>query len=399
MDKKSLSPDLAWDIALRHLAHPEASEITVNGPTGWFVNVRGKRSRIQGIPEMSEAGYIKSIEGGILPLIQGNHEFDPENGYLFEGRLEIRHPSAVFNGRCHIVLPPATDRPQITIAKQSTTHTDLEKIAGTGSMSLEMMNFLSAAVKAECTIVVSGSTGAGKTTLLRSLADLYAPGERVGIAEDTPEIILRHDDVTYLHSMPWKPGFDPNSVATLSWVVQQFNRMRIDKFIIGETRGKEFADFLVAANSGSEGSMTTIHANSPQMALAKMAKFAMAGSPGETPLMINDDIARTIDLIVQIRKFRDGSRRVTAIQEVTDTVSAKGTIQTSRMYAYDEAERQFRKEAFPSDALKTRFAEYGIRSGTFQSPVGSLQKPHMTTNLATPTPTAASNGNPFKRQV
>lgn len=205
------------------------------------------------------------------------------------------------------------------------------------------------------------------TTMLEACSKLIPDSVRIGVAEDTPELALTQPNVTYLHSVPWKPGMDPNKVATLSWVVQQFQRMRTDRLIIGETRGKEFADFLMAANSGMDGSMTTIHANSPVRCLDKMTNFALKGSEGQPIRAINTDIGNAIDLIVQLIILPDGRHKVDAIQEVTSTISNSedARITTNPLYVYNPQDDSFVKKSFPTDALRIHFAEKNINIQEF----------------------------------
>lgn len=201
------------------------------------------------------------------------------------------------------------------------------------------------------------------TTFLEAMCKLIHIDTRIGIAEDTPELDLPHPNATYLHSVPWRPGMNEKDVASLSWVVAQFNRMRTDKIIIGETRGKEFADFLVAANSGMEGSLTTLHANEPVRALDKMTNFAIKGAPGTPIRSINTDIATSIDLIIQLAYFKRDSRyRVTAIQEVTNTIGTTeaASITTNRLYTYDSDNDIWIKEGNPTDSLRERFRTHGV---------------------------------------
>lgn len=361
-DIHRISKHPAWNQALNLLLDDSISEVESNGPNQFFVKSNGERLHLAGIQLNSDEEYANSIELGLVPHIVSWSDFDP-TGYLYEGPIRYNAGGRTIRGRCHIVLPPAADSPQVTIAKKSTALATLDAIAAKGSMATEMLAFIRASAQADATIVLSGGTGAGKTTFLEAFTKELHIGTRIGVAEDTPELVLVQPNTSYLHSVPWRPGMDEKDVASLSWVVAQFNRMRTDKLIIGETRGKEFADFLVAANSGMDGSLTTIHANDPIRALEKMANFALKGNPNQPMRSVNTDIANSIDLIIQLAYFKGDSRyRVTAIQEITNTISnnESASITTNRLYTYRPEDDTWVKESNPTDALRRKYAQNDV---------------------------------------
>lgn len=358
-----ISPHPAWNLALNLLLDDSISEVETNGPDQFFLKKSGRRMHIAAIDLQTDEAYAQSIEDGLVPFVKSWDDFDPE-GYIYEGPIRYEAAGRLIRGRCHIVLPPASDTPQVTIAKKSTSLATLDAIAGKGSMATEMLEFVKAAAAADLTTILSGGTGAGKTTFLEAFTKELNMETRIGIAEDTPELSLLQPNSTYLHSVPWRPGMEEKDVASLSWVVAQFNRMRTDKLIIGETRGKEFADFLVAANSGMDGSITTIHANDPVRALEKMTNFALKGNPNQPVRAINTDIANSIDLVIQLAYFKEDSRyRVTAIQEITNTIgnTDAASITTNRLYTYNSDNDTWLKEANPTDALRKRFNQHGVK--------------------------------------
>lgn len=357
-----ISNDRVWNLCLNLLLDDTISEVEANGPDLFFIKRSGRRIQLEELKFPDEESFRRGIETGLLPHIASEIPYDPK-GYIYEGPLRYTGGGKLIRGRCHIVLPPAADSPQVTIAKKSTALATLDDIASRGSMAAEMLDFVKASIAADLTTILSGGTGAGKTTFLEAMCKHIPLETRIGVAEDTPELALPHPNATYLHSVPWRPGMDEKDVATLSWVVAQFNRMRTDKLIIGETRGKEFADFLVAANSGMEGSLTTIHANEPIRAIDKMTNFALKGSPGTPIRSINKDIATSIDLIFQLAYFKSDSRyRMTAIQEVTKVVGPgdDAAITTATLYSYNPENDTWTKEANPTDELRKRFSLHGI---------------------------------------
>jgi pilus assembly protein CpaF len=373
-----------WEECFSLLLDPDVSEIQANGPDSFFMKKAGKRQKIDAIRLADNDRYLEGIEQGLIPHVRTFNEWD-RNGYIFEGPLEFKHGSTVIKGRTHIILPPASDTAQITIAKKSSSLATLDDIANKGTMSLEMKKFLEYAVQARLCVVFSGSTGSGKTTMLEAITKLIPIDTRIGVAEDTPELNLLQPNVTYLHSVPWAPGVDPNKVASLDWCVAQFNRMRTDMLIVGETRGKEFSSFLTAANSGMEGCMTTIHGNSPVRALDKMTNFALKGSDGQPIRAVNSDIGNAVDLIVQLTILPDGRHRVDALQEVTSVVSNSedAKLTTNALYKYDYRSDKFVKENFPTDELRSRFAARGIMiDKALTGSIGESQEPCSSSKVA-----------------
>lgn len=360
-----------WAQCLRLLEDPQVSEIQSNGPSSFFMKRAGQRSQLDiALPSLED--YSRGVAEGLVPFVRAFTPFDPTS-YLFEGPLVYKDENgADVRGRVHVVLPPATLSPQVTIAKKSTLLTSLDQIALSGSMASEMRDFIKMSVNAGLTIAISGSTGSGKTTMLESLLKLVPGNVRVGVGEDTPELYLSQPNVTYLQSVPWQPGMDPNSVATLSWVVSQFQRNRVDRIVVGETRGREFADFLVAANSGMEGSMTTIHANDPKACLAKMARFAMMASGNQPIRAINMDIASGIDIIIQLEIARDGSHKMTSITEVTSTISndESAAITTEELFSYNKMDGNFYKKAHPGQGIRDMFDRAGISAEAYTNNLG-----------------------------
>lgn len=360
-----------WNYILSVLAHPDVSEVEANGPDSIFIKAKGVRKRLEKINFKNDEEYSESIAHGLSPLVNSTDGFGYDK-FLYEGRLAYLNNGEEIIARCHIVLPPATNKPQVTIAKKTASLKTLDGIAAAGSMSTEMLNFLKACVKSRMCIVMSGSTGSGKTTMLEAMTKIVDNNTRIGVAEDSPELILQQQNVSYLNSVPWRPGMSENDVATLDWVVQQFQRMRTDMVIIGETRGKEFYNFIIAANSGMDGSMTTIHANDARMCLNKMTSFALRGAERQPIKSINRDIASAVQIIVQL-KIVDGKHRVTQIEEVTNQVgnTEDAQISTNRLYSWNIKNDSFYKDGPFSDEMREKFKSYNVDVSDFlSSPVG-----------------------------
>lgn len=396
----------AWNMCLNLLLDPSVSEVEANGPDQFFIKKNGESIHVEDIKLPDEDAYYEDLIQGLInetyegkPLVRSAEPFTKDKA-LFEGILEYTvgvNKKTRVRARAHIVLPPAaTYAPNITIAKKTASLKTLESIAAQGSMSTEMKNFLNACVKNDLTIVFSGSTGAGKTTMMEALSKEVDHKTRIGVAEDLPELELTQPNVAYLQSVPLSPGMDAKNVVTLEWNIQQTQRMRIDKIFVGEIRGKEFASFLIAANSGMEGSMTTMHANNPRECLVKMSQFATAGLPSTPLRMVNQSIATSVDVIVQLTKHR-GRYRVSHIEEISRTVGSgeEAKISSGTLYEWDPVEDKFFKAGKMSDDLRRRFEIKGADISEFlANNSGNKYDAHM----SRPDIKQAPAVNPFSRR-
>ena len=404
IDMSQVTPE--WRTCFELLLDPAVSEVECNGPGEFFIKRSGQREKLP-ISLSDDETYLRGIELSLVPLVHNFSTWE-RNSYIFEGPLEFMHQGQRIKGRTHIVLPPASDTAQITIAKKAASLATLDSIAARGSMAQEMKDFLEAVVKARLCVALSGGTGAGKTTMLEAMTKYIPQDRRIGVAEDSPELELIQDNVSYLHSVPWSPGMDPNKVATLAWCVAQFNRMRTDLLIVGETRGPEFAAFLTAANSGMEGCLTTLHSNTPRRCLDKMSSFAMAGSSGQPQLSINKDIANAVNLIVQLTILPDGRHRVHSITEITSTVNNAGDITLNELYVYDHEKDSFTKKGQMTDEMRSLMRSRGVDPQPFiEVPVGGelkkalppLTKPQPAPSSAPYSANARSGGLPLPNRT
>jgi pilus assembly protein CpaF len=348
-----------WSAIFSMLAYPECSEVEINGPDNVFVKYKGKRMEM-GVDIGKRIAWSDIDDFGRSMADVESHMVRYGQDYkdafcIFEGglRLQTNDDHKPIRARFHCLKPPVCEFPLVTIAKQSVELATLGSIVKSGSLSPEMAKFIKGLMAKRQTIVFSGGTGAGKTTFLNAISKFIDPTERVCVCEDAPELLFEHlRDTAYLMSYPKQPGKSADDQATLSWVTSQTARMRVDRIIIGETRGPEFSDFLTAANSGFDGSLTTLHANTPRMALDKMFNFTKrAPGNGTTPsTSINKDIANAVDYIIQLGRPRN-KYRVLAIEEVTKTVgddeSAK--IKTNPIYQYNQNIDGWERTSWPSD--------------------------------------------------
>ncbi len=213
-----------------------------------------------------------------------------------------------------VVRPVSIDGPSITIRKFRKDKLTTEDLISFGSITKQMADFLAACVKARFNIVISGGTGSGKTTLLNVVSGFIPDGERIITIEDAAELQLQQDHVMRMETKPANSeGLHAVSIRDL---VKNSLRMRPDRIVVGEVRGGEALDMLQAMNTGHDGSLTTVHANSPRDAISRLETLVlMAGM--ELPLkVVRTQISSAIDLIIQQTRLKDGKRKVTAITEV-----------------------------------------------------------------------------------
>lgn len=282
----------------------DVTEIMVNGPNQVFVERAGVLYRT----DTAFAGDYQvaaAIERIVSPLGRRIDESSP--------MVDARLPDG---SRVNAIIPPLSlVGPSITIRKFSKDPYQVDDLIGFGSLTADMARFLEVCVAVRKNIIISGGTGSGKTTLLNVLSSFLPHGERIVTIEDAAELQLRQEHVVRLESRP--PNIEGKGEVNIRDLVRNSLRMRPDRIVVGECRGGEALDMLQAMNTGHDGSLTTVHANSPRDALARLETLVlMAGF--DLPLRaIREQIASAIAIIVQINRFRDGSRRVTNISEIT----------------------------------------------------------------------------------
>jgi len=222
--------------------------------------------------------------------------------------------------RVNIVIPPlAVDGPLISIRRFGSSPLTADDLLRHRALTPQMLETLKSAVKARLNIVVSGGTGAGKTTLLNVLSGFISPDERIVTIEDSAELQIKQEHVARLECRP--PNVEGKGAIRQRELVINALRMRPDRIILGEIRGEEALDMLQAMNTGHDGSITTIHANNPRDAIARLETMAMMGSVALPEKAIRAQIASAVHLIVQASRMSDGSRRITHISEVTGATS------------------------------------------------------------------------------
>jgi pilus assembly protein CpaF len=285
------------------LNDPDVDEVMVNGPKKVYVEKKGKLIKTAVTFENDEQ-VLRVIDRIILPLGRRVDSDSPT--------VDARLPDG---SRVNaIVRPVAIDGPSITIRKFRKDKLSMQQLVEFGSITAPMSEFLRACVISRLNIIISGGTGSGKTTLLNVLSSLIPETERIVTIEDAAELQLQQEHIVRLETKV--ADLEGKGQVTIRDLVKNALRMRPDRIIVGECRGGETLDMLQAMNTGHDGSLTTLHANTPRDALSRTETMVlMAGM--ELPIkVIRQQVSSAIDLIVQVTRLKDGSRKVTAVTEV-----------------------------------------------------------------------------------
>ena len=280
------------------------SEIMVNGPKDIYVEIDGKIVKDASVSFINDDHIIRTIQRLIGPQGRTIDSSSP----MVDSRLKD-------GSRINAVIPPlSVNGPVITIRKFKRNMTKIEDFLRVGSLTNEMALFLEAAVKGKLNIIVCGGTGSGKTTLLNVLSSFIGNDERIITIEDAAELKLEQEHVISLETRTM--NYTNNKIVTIRDLVINALRMRPDRIIVGECRGKEAFDMLQAMNTGHDGSLTTLHANSPLDALNRLETMVLM-SGIEIPIKaIRQYIENAIDLVINIERMHDGKRKITNISEV-----------------------------------------------------------------------------------
>jgi len=286
------------------LKDPVITEVMVNGAGMVFVEKKG-RLHPTDVRFASEAQLRTVIDRIVAPIGRRVDESMP----LCDARL-------LDGSRVNIVLPPlALDGPTVTIRKFSAQKMSLDDLIALGSLSPEMRDFLSRAVKNRKNIVVAGGTGSGKTTLLNALSGEIPDDERIVTIEDAAELKLQKPHVVRLEARP--ANVEGHGEISIRRLVMNALRMRPDRIVVGECRGGEALDMLQAMNTGHDGSLTTVHANSPRDALGRLETLVLMAGMDLPIRVIREQIRSAVHILVQQSRLADGARKVTSITQIT----------------------------------------------------------------------------------
>jgi pilus assembly protein CpaF len=303
------------------LADEGVTEIMVNRSDEIFVEQRGRLTRYP-LAFTSDRAVMGVIERIVAPLGRRIDESSP----LVDARLRD-------GSRVNAIIPPlAIKGPTLTIRKFSKKRLEASDMVGYGSLDEAMVEFLRVCVHQRKNLIVSGGTGSGKTTLLNVLSNFIPDGERIVTIEDAAELRLNHSHLVSLESRP--SNIEGRGAVSIRDLVKNALRMRPDRIVVGECRGGEALDMLQAMNTGHEGSLTTLHANTPRDALARLETLVLMAGMDLPITAIREQVVSAVDLIVQQTRFACGSRKITSITEVTGIENGK--VQLQELFRFEQ---------------------------------------------------------------
>ncbi len=280
------------------------TEIMVNSPKEIYIEIEGNLVKDETVSFINDAHILRTIQRIVEPM---GRTIDVNNP-MVDSRLES-------GARINAIIPPlSTKGPVITIRKFKKQLNNVEELLRVGTLTNEMAHFLDVAVKSKLNIIVCGGTGSGKTTLLNVLSTFISPDERIITIEDAAELKLPQPHVISLETRT--TNYEKSGEITIRDLVRNSLRMRPDRIIVGEVRGKEAFDMLQAMNTGHEGSLTTLHANGGQDALHRLETMVLMANMDLTVKAIREYIEGAINLVVTIDRLADGKRKITDISEV-----------------------------------------------------------------------------------
>jgi len=320
------------------------TEVMVNGHQTVYVERYGKIEKTNVVFEDDEH-LMRIIDRIVAPLGRRVDEASP--------MVDARLPSGY---RVNATIPPLSlDGPLLTIRKFAQTPYTAQDLIANGTLTPKLSNFLKACVQARINLVISGGTGTGKTTLLNVVSAFIPENERIVTIEDTAELQLKQEHVVRMEKRP--PNVEGRGEVTIRQLVINALRMRPDRIIVGESRGSEALDMLQAMNTGHDGSMTTIHSNSPRDSLRRIETMVlMAGL--ELPLKaIREQVASAIQLIVHVDRLRDGTRKVVQVTEVQGMEGETILMQDLFMFQQTGVVNGRVVGAIKASGLRPKFAE------------------------------------------
>jgi pilus assembly protein CpaF len=293
------------------LSDPAVDEIMVNGPGEVYVERRGRLHRT-GVSFAGDGELLHAIERVLAPLGRRVDEASP----LCDARLPD-------GSRVNVVIPPLSlTGPCLTVRRFRQEGFSLRELVAGGTLPGELAELLALCVAARAAVLVSGGTGSGKTTTLNALSGAIPGDERIVTIEDAAELRLRQRHVVRLESRP--ANLEGRGEVTIRQLVSNALRMRPDRIVVGEVRGPEALDMLQALNTGHDGSLTTVHANSPADALRRIETLALMAGVGLPHAAVRDQVASALHVVVHQARLPDGRRVVDSVSEVTRVAGGAG---------------------------------------------------------------------------
>jgi len=318
---------------------PTISDILVNSARDIFIERKGKLSRVSA--QFRNDGHLLAVIDRIVSRIGRRVD---ESSPMVDARLPD-------GSRVNAIIPPlALDGPVLSIRRFGADLT-VEQLIANGALTMEMLQLLAGCVKARLNVLISGGTGSGKTTLLNALSSFIPADERVVTIEDAAELRLQQEHVVRLETRP--PNSEGRGEVVARDLVKNALRMRPDRIIVGEVRGAETLDMLQAMNTGHEGSLTTVHANSPRDALARLETMILMAGTNPPNRAMREQITSALDVIIQPQRLSDGTRRIVSITEVTGMEGE--VITTQEIYRFK------RRGVTPEGRIIGQYEATGVR--------------------------------------
>ncbi|HSE24093.1 MAG TPA: CpaF family protein [Pyrinomonadaceae bacterium] len=327
------------------LADPTISDILVNSAHTIYIERRGKIEATN-VRFKDDEHLMRVIERIVSSVGRRIDESSP----MVDARLQD-------GSRVNAIIPPLSiDGPVLSIRRFGSDPLRMNALITNKALTKEISEMLEMCVKARLNVLISGGTGAGKTTLLNALSAFIPENERIVTIEDSAELQLQQPHVVRLETRP--PNIEGRGEVTQRDLVRNALRMRPDRIVIGEVRGGEAIDMLQAMNTGHDGSLTTIHANTPRDALARLETMIQMTGMRLSDRAMRQQIASALDLVVQVARMSDGSRRVTSIAELTGMEGETITMQEIFLYERSGVDAQGQVLGkFKSTGIRPRFAE------------------------------------------
>ena len=335
------------------LADPTISDILVNSPNNIYIERRGKLER-SAIAFKDNEHLMRVIERIVSTVGRRIDESSP----MVDARLKD-------GSRVNAIIPPlALDGPVLSIRRFGTDPLRMEKLIEKDALTNDMAEMFAMCVKARLNALISGGTGAGKTTLLNALSAYIPEDERIVTIEDSAELQMQQPHVVRLETRP--PNIEGKGEVTQRDLVKNALRMRPDRIVIGEVRGAEAIDMLQAMNTGHDGSLTTVHANTPRDAVGRLETMIQMTGMRLSDRAMRQQIASALDIVIQVARLSDGTRRITSISEITGMEGETITMQEVFMYERKGIDKDGKVIGrFRPTGIRPRFAErlkiYGMQ--------------------------------------
>lgn len=333
------------------LADPTLSDILVNGAYSVYVERRGKLERSN--VRFNDNEHLMRIIDRIVSRVGRRVD---ESSPMVDARLKD-------GSRVNVIIPPlALDGPVLSIRRFGTDPLMSQDLLDNGTITFEMLDLLKACVQGKLNILISGGTGAGKTTLLNVLSG-YIPGdERIVTIEDAAELQLKQEHIVRLETRP--PNIEGKGAIKQRQLVINALRMRPDRIVVGEVRGEEAVDMLQAMNTGHEGSLTTVHSNSPRDALSRIETMVSMANLNLPDKAARQQLASAIHVVIQVSRMPDGTRKLTNISEITGMEGSIITMQDLFVFdrqGYDE--NGMVRGVFKATGIRPKFTEKLLGAG------------------------------------